>query len=491
MLSTQNNPEKTVSYKVYIKNDYKPVIRPVIKRRWPVRCQNWLLVSSLPVLLVYALYSGLPDAPGLAVSAGQHKPTTHKQNTSSISPVITQPPRQQAELAEIHPRLPARRALPESQRWHEVTISKNDNLSLIFKRHQLSPTDLHNIVSLNEDTARLQHLLPGQRLMFTRADGEIQQLKYEPDLTTTLLVSRSGGQFSSQLLKTALTVHINQAEGVIHDSLFMAGQAAGLTDRLVMQLAAIYGWDIDFVLDIRKGDSFKVVYEEQYKADTKVADGAILVAEFINRGNRLRAVRYQNQAGEYDYYTDEGLNMRKTFLRTPLNFTRISSHFNLRRKHPVLNTMRAHRGVDYAAPSGTPVKAAGNGVVHYAGRKGGYGKTIILRHGGSYSTLYAHLSGYSKGLRHGQTVKQGQIIGYVGSTGLSTGPHLHYEFRINGVHRNPLTVKLPKAQRIPAGEMPAFKQASAALLALLDTDTTEYARLEQRQAHRLLALQED
>jgi murein DD-endopeptidase MepM/ murein hydrolase activator NlpD len=259
-----------------------------------------------------------------------------------------------------------------------------------------------------------------------------------------------------------------QAEARITSSLFVAGQEAGLSDNLIMQLAAIFGWDIDFALDIRAGDSFKLLFEQRFKDGRKVDEGPILAAEFSNRGDSLRAVRYTAPDGITGYYSETGMAMRKAFLRTPLKFTRISSNFNLRRRHPVLNRIRAHRGVDYAAPTGTPVKAAGDGVVVFAGTKGGYGKTVVLRHGGVYSTLYAHLSRYAGGLRRGQRVGQGAVIGYVGSTGLATGPHLHYEFQVNGIHRDPLNVPLPRAEGIPADQLPRFEAEAALLLAQLD-----------------------
>jgi murein DD-endopeptidase MepM/ murein hydrolase activator NlpD len=235
-----------------------------------------------------------------------------------------------------------------------------------------------------------------------------------------------------------------------------------------MQLVAIYGWDIDFALDIRKGDKFKLIYEEKFKDDIKVSEGPILAAEFVNNKTSFKAVRYSLPEGNSDYFSETGASMRKAFIRTPLNFTRISSTFSLNRKHPVLNTIRAHKGVDYAAPSGTPVKAAGDGTITSIGRNGGYGRVIEIRHGGTYSTLYAHLSNYAKGLKKGSRVKQGQTVGYVGMSGLATGPHLHYEFRVNGVHRNPLTVQLPKADSIPDDLLVDFKDKSAPLLAQLE-----------------------
>jgi murein DD-endopeptidase MepM/ murein hydrolase activator NlpD len=238
------------------------------------------------------------------------------------------------------------------------------------------------------------------------------------------------------------------AAGTIDASLYVAAQREGLTNNVIMQMVEIFGWDVDFALDIRAGDRFAVVYEELFKDGKKLKDGNILAASFTNQGRTTRIVRYEYPDGRGAYFTPEGVSIRKAFLRTPVNYARISSGFSLRRKHPVLHKFRAHRGVDYAAPRGTRIKATGDGKVEFIGYKGGYGRTIVLRHGSTYTTLYAHMSRYARGLRRGQRVSQGQTIGYIGSTGLSSGTHLHYEFRVRGVHRNPLRVKLPKASPI-------------------------------------------
>ena len=235
-----------------------------------------------------------------------------------------------------------------------------------------------------------------------------------------------------------------------------------------MELAGIFGWDIDFALDIRQGDSFAVIYEEVFLDGEKVRDGDIIAATFSNRGESYQAIRYTDASNHTDYYSPDGHSMRKAFLRTPVEFSRISSRFSLGRKHPILNTIRAHKGVDYAAPRGTPIKATGDGKVIYRGVKGGYGNVVIIQHGSSYSTLYGHMSRFARGVHSGSHVKQGQIIGYVGSSGLATGPHLHYEFRINGVHRNPLTVKLPDAQPLPKQYMADFQMHANQLVASLD-----------------------
>ena len=354
------------------------------------------------------------------------------------------------------------------QNWRPVRVKSGDNLALIFSRLDLGPALLHHIMSLGGEVGRLKRLRPGQLLKFNIEAGELLGLEYEIDLTRTLQITKETDSYNVKITTRALRSVVRQVNARITDSLFLSGQRAGLSDNLIMQLAAIYAWDIDFALDIRAGDAFSLIYEEQYKDGVKVAEGPVLAAEFINRNRPLRAARYVHADGRADYYSDTGEAMRKAFLRTPVNFTRISSRFNPRRLHPILKKIRPHRGIDYAAPIGTPVKATADGAVVLAGGKSGYGKTIILRHGGRYSTVYAHLSRYARGIRAGRPVKQGQTIGYVGQTGLSTGPHLHYEFRIDGVHRNPLTVELPRAESIDKKHLPAFLESIAPVMAQLD-----------------------
>lgn len=348
------------------------------------------------------------------------------------------------------------------------TVRRGDNLALIFSRVGLSAQELDRALRAGDAAKRLKHLTPGQQLTFVIDENKLRQLAYEIDPLNTLNVTRNGDDgFLAATATRVLETRVTNAEGTIDSSLFLAGQAAGLSDNLIMELAGIFGWDIDFALDIREGDRFSVVYEEKYLAGNKVQDGNILAAEFLNRGETFRALRYTSADGRADYYSPDGKSMRKAFLRTPVDFTRISSRFGSR-MHPVLGTMKNHHGVDYAAPTGTPVKSSGDGKVVHVGAKGGYGKTVIIEHGGKYSTLYAHLSQFKGGLRNGSRVRQGQIIGYVGSTGRSTGPHLHYEFRIDGVHRNPLTVRLPDAAPIQAELQADFLNKSRGLVSLLN-----------------------
>jgi murein DD-endopeptidase MepM/ murein hydrolase activator NlpD len=260
---------------------------------------------------------------------------------------------------------------------------------------------------------------------------------------------------------------VRTLRAVINSSLFEAIEAAGGHDQTAVSLADIFGWDIDFVLDIQPGDSFVVTYQELFRDGAYLKDGPVLAASFTNQGREYVAVRYVDPDGMAHYYTPEGKSMRKAFLRAPLEFTRVSSRFNSARRHPILNLIRAHKGVDYAAPMGTPVKAAGDGRIRFAGRKGGYGNVVEIEHTRSIVTVYGHLSRFAKGTHVGAHVAQGSIIAYVGMTGLATGPHLHYEYRVNGVFKNPQTIALPDSEPIDGRLHDDFVARTTPLLGLL------------------------
>jgi murein DD-endopeptidase MepM/ murein hydrolase activator NlpD len=340
-----------------------------------------------------------------------------------------------------------------------IQVKSGDSFSTIASQVNIPRHETQQILNSGLEAKRLLKLFPGQTIeFFFDKYQRLIRLKYQSSLTETLYVDRNLMGFNAELISRNLDIELNFASGVIDNSLFLAANKAGLNDNTTMELADILGWDIDFALDIRIGDSFSVLYEEKFLDGNKVRNGNILVAEFINQGRTITAIRYEDSSGDIGYFTPEGLSMRKTFRRNPLDIVRVTSRFNLQRKHPVLHSIRAHRGVDYGASTGTPVRATGDGKVITARVKGGYGNTVEIQHGQKYSTLYAHLSKYGKDIREGRYVKQGQIIGYVGSTGLATGPHLHYEFKVNGVHRNPLTIDLPHAKPIAAEEKERFQQ---------------------------------
>ncbi|MBI3560539.1 MAG: peptidoglycan DD-metalloendopeptidase family protein [Gammaproteobacteria bacterium] len=352
--------------------------------------------------------------------------------------------------------------------WINETVGAGDSMAKIFARLGLTPAQLHTLMQQPEAHDYLRQLHPGQQLkLLVNQDQSVQALVLAINRFDSFALQRNGSDYIASSHHRNVETRINHAVATIDSSLYETGQRAGMSDALIMELANTFGWDIDFALDLRNGDHFAVVFEEHFLDGEKIDQGPILAAEFVSQGQVYRAVRYTDADGNSNYYTPEGISMRKAFLRTPVDFRRISSRFG-NRHHPILNKMRLHKGVDYSAPVGTPIRAAGDGKIIFKGTKGGYGRTIIIQHGGTYSTLYAHMSAYKKGINSGSHVRQGQVIGYVGSSGLATGPHLHYEFRVNGVHRNPLTVKLPNAEPIPEKYLAAFLQQTQPILASLD-----------------------
>lgn len=352
--------------------------------------------------------------------------------------------------------------------WFTVSVKNGDTLGAIFGRIGVSGDQLQKIVSLNADTASLKRLHPGESFKFkVDAKGQLQELTYDTDAVHILRVENTGDSFRSTVIERPIEHRLARASAVINSSLFEAAQTAGVADNITLKLTRIFGWDIDFALGIREGDSFAIVFEEDYVDGKKVRDGEILAAEFKNRGKTYRALRYTDPNGQVAYYAPDGGNLRKAFLRTPVEFSRISSGFSLARMHPILNRIRAHKGVDYAAPTGTPVKATSDAVVSFVGKKRGYGNVVELRHSKHISTLYGHLSRFSKGLRKGMRISQGQTIAYVGMTGLATGPHLHYEVHVDGQYRNPLAIKTIIAEPVLDKYRPDFLAKTRPMLSQL------------------------
>lgn len=365
----------------------------------------------------------------------------------------------------------------------EVSIKLGDTLSSIFAALHLPPQTLAKVLASGKDARQLLKIKGGEKLLFTLAPGsQLSSLRYDLDISRQLVVEANGDQYKTSIETTKLEMQLQRASAKIDSSLFAAAQEAGLADNITLELAKIFGWDIDFALDIRKGDSFSVLYEEMYRDGIRVKNGAIVAAEFTNQGKAYRAIRYRDSQGRIDYYAPDGRALRKAFFRTPVDFTRISSTFSLGRYHPLLNRIRAHKGVDYAAPTGTPVKATADGRVGSVGTNAGYGNVIVLSHGKQYSTLYAHLSRFARGIHNGSPVKQGEVIGYVGQTGLATGPHLHYEFRVNGAHRNPLSIKTTPVEPLPARELAAFQHYAKTQLATLNGTADDTLALNDHRA---------
>jgi murein DD-endopeptidase MepM/ murein hydrolase activator NlpD len=350
----------------------------------------------------------------------------------------------------------------------EIVIRRNDTLDALFRQMELSLADLAELRSLPDVRKSLDLLRPGDIILLTHLNGELKSLTRRLSDTATLSVTRDEEGFAADIIENPLEIQEASMAGSIDSSLFGAVNSAGGSDALAVTLADVFKYDIDFVNEVRAGDSFAVTYEQQWQDGEYLRDGEILAAEFVNKGKTFRAVRYVMPDGSAEYFTPDGQSVRKAFLRFPVAFGRVSSGFSTARRHPILNRVRAHKGIDFAAPVGTAIKAAGSGRVIHRGVKGGYGNTVILAHAGSVTTLYGHMSRYARGLKVGDKVKQGEVIGYIGMTGLATGPHLHYEYRVGGVHRNPATVPLPKAESIPADLRADFEAKTAPLLAQLD-----------------------
>ena len=359
----------------------------------------------------------------------------------------------------------------KSESHREVIVAKGDTLSTLFEKVGLPTTSVNDVLASGKQAKQFTQLKRGQKLEFELGpDGQLTNLHSKVSDLETITLTKNEKGYTFNRVTAKPTVRSAYVHGVINSSLSQSAARAGLSHSLTMDMASVFGYDVDFAQDIRQGDEFDIIYEQKVVNGKSVGNGPILSARFTNRGKTYTAVRYTNKQGNSSYYTADGNSMRKAFIRTPVDFARISSKFSMGRKHPILNKIRAHKGVDYAAPRGTPIKAAGDGKVLLAGRRGGYGNTVIIQHGNTYRTLYGHMQGFAKGVKTGGTVKQGQVIGYIGTTGLSTGPHLHYEFQVNGVHVDPLGQKVAMADPISKGERGRFLAQSQPLMARMDQE---------------------
>ena len=352
-----------------------------------------------------------------------------------------------------------------------ASVQPGDTLSDIFDRHGVPARDLQLLIESGPLGKRLENIFPGYRFEFGRdSKANLVHLKYSPSREETVEFQRIGDRFEAfAVVKDPENIRAYQ-HGRIERTLFSACQGVGLDDQFATRLAEIFRWDIDFILDVRKDDEFHVLYNEQRIDDQFVGFGDILAVEFVNQGETYQAVRYDDGKGGIGYYTPQGESMRKRFLLAPLDFSRISSDFNLKRIHPLWKSEMPHLGIDYAAPTGTPVKASGDGTILTVSSSSSRGNYIVIGHGEKYQTKYLHLSRFARGIEQGKRVQQGQVIGYVGATGWATGPHLHYEFLVHGVHQNPreALAALPQPHPIGAEDRVSFDSSTAMLLAELD-----------------------
>ncbi|PLW81096.1 peptidase M23 [Kineobactrum sediminis] len=434
----------------------------------PLQHRHLLAIGVLSVFI--AIAASLAPSGGVEANRAQEPGSVFTLGYDPLSEVIATPQMPAFEYPAAGPALAAADSLTpppaaETQNkplWSEQTVRSGDNLSLIFKRAGFSSADVYNVVNTAPEGKALSRIYPGQIIAFEAAeDGRLEAVKHIVSPLESVVYRRTDDSFSTERELRQTDLQESWVSAEITSSLFMAGQDAGLSHSLVMDLANIFGGVIDFVQDPRKGDTFNVVYEELYLDGEKYRDGTILAASFTNRGKTFNAFRYEDSNGDAGYYNEDGTSMRKAFLLAPVDFTRISSNFNMRRLHPIYKTTRPHRGTDYAAPTGTPVYAAGDGRVIKSGFTSANGNYLFVQHGEKYITRYLHL--HKRKVKQGQRVSQGQIIGSVGSTGAATGPHLHYEFLVNGQHKDPRKIhrQLPKAKMLAAAEIPAFKATIA------------------------------
>ena len=440
-------------------HDYKPSAKGKPAKS---KAFQWFAVGLGIPLLGVALVTGLgtsdpqpqvPETPSMvAVDAPQL--SVEEIDAAEITRAVLEPePEPEPE--------------PEFDRL-SLKFGRGDTMEKMFRKNSLDIGHLMAIAQLDEAKRRFRRIKPGDVFEVTHDDGKIISLYSKLDLTSALQIDRQDEGFAAKIIDRPIEIRKRHAYGVIESSLFESAAQAGLSDRTIMNVAGIFAWDVDFILDIRSGDNYYIQYEEIWQDGAFVSDGEIIAAEFNNNGRQIQAIRFKDGNNVTDYFTPEGDSVRKAFIRAPVDFTRISSNFNPNRRHPILNTIRAHRGVDYAAPRGTPIKAAGDGKVIFRGTKSGYGKVVILQHGGNITTLYAHMSSFAAKARIGTRVRQGQTIGYVGMTGLATANHLHYEYRVNGVHRNPRTVALPDAEPIKSEYRQQFLAEAAPILEELE-----------------------
>lgn len=370
-----------------------------------------------------------------------------------------------APLPEAHSllSLPLPRIAPVSPTttvddWQVVRVKPGQTLSDIFSGRGLSMTDLQNVMDAAGDArTALHNIRPGQEFDFLLdSDGALRGMRFDKDESSRATVRLDGAGPTVAIQQRDMDLREQVAHGVIRSSLYAAGDQAGMNAAMVGKLADLFKYDIDFVQDLRVGDTFTVIYDDIYRDGVRYGEGNIVAAEFVNQGKRYTAYRFKKADGAWGWFSEDGRPIQKSFLRIPVDFTRISSTFSSARFHPILGRMRAHKGVDYAAPSGTPIHAAGDGVIKFRGWERGYGNFVVIQHSGTISTAYGHMSRFAKE-KVGDHVRQGQVIGFVGMTGLATGPHLHYEFRVNGTQRNPQTVTLPKPEVLPAAQLARFK----------------------------------
>jgi murein DD-endopeptidase MepM/ murein hydrolase activator NlpD len=422
----------------------------VSRRHWP------LIVAALPFFGVVAAFGIAPDTVPEPVEL------RHVVEDIALNPVAAPVP------------------AGASRFWREERIQRGDTVASVLSRLSVNDPEALAYLLQAKDVRSLYQLIPGRTIrVVTSPEGRLESLAYVNTDGRRLAVTRTESGFTANEEVPQTEQWVMQSSGQIETSLFGATDAAGIPELVAVQIAEIFSSDIDFHRDLRRGDRFSVIYEALAADGEFVGFGKVLAAEFISQGRTFRAVFFRDDEGRNGYYTPDGKNMRKAFLRSPIEFSRVTSGFSNSRFHPILKSWRAHKGIDYGASTGTRVRVTADGFVTFAGKKGGYGNVVIVRHPNGYTTLYAHLSAIAQGLRVGKRVVQGEVVGLVGATGLASGPHLHYEFHVNGVHQNPMKLAMPPGPPINAASREAFETTAVPLFARLDMlRDTDLARLD-------------
>jgi murein DD-endopeptidase MepM/ murein hydrolase activator NlpD len=457
--------------------DSRPMFTPTRKKS---RFAPWLRVSALLLgvgsLGIVIAKISIPSDPALdqrvdlSIAEAIAPPETPAPAPTEIPLVSASIPNATTstdnDLAQTEPAAPAPVATT-------VEVKSGDSLSTIFSRLGLNYQTVSDVIAVGDQANPLKNLRPGDQLNVEMTpDNQLLSINYQLAPNKTLNIRRDANdQFIADNIVLPMETRLTTAEGVIDSSLYQSAIDSGLSANIVMELADIFGWKINFLKDVKNGDRFRIVYEEKYVNGKHVDTGEVVAAEFINNGKSYQAVRYTAPNGTTGYYEPNGASLARGFLRYPVAFSRISSKFNLHRMHPIYHRIKAHRGVDFAAPTGTPIHAAGSGRIKFIGWQHGYGKMIRITHEGGFETVYGHMSRFNTHLKRGSSVNMGETIGYVGMTGDATGPHLHYEFHVKGVYTDPLVAKLPEANPIPSKYRQDFLAQTQSVLDLMAKDT--------------------
>ena len=465
------------SYSGGVRHDYKdsdsPERPPLIPFSMNRRGLHWFVLGlAIPLVAVsLMLFSEPNESMVMDETDAELSPPRFELALlapGARTPLALPPPANSTGVGQLlRPEQIERNALLAQGELINLSVRNGDSLDRMFRRNNLSISDLAEMVDLPEGGRNLARINPGDKLEIIRSGNRVLALSRELSQSQRLWIKRVDESFVAEVIDLEMELRSAGTHGEVKSTLWEAAVEAGLNSAVIDLLARTFEWDIDFSQEVRSGDSFTVIYEEFWRDGVRMRTGNIIAAEYVNRGRTYRAARYVDAEGNSDLFTPEGMNVERAFLRYPIDFTRISSNFNPNRRHPILNTIRAHRGVDLAAATGTPVRAAGDGRIVARGANGSYGNRVEIQHGGGITTLYAHLNSYGQ-FRVGDRVSQGDLIGFVGMTGGATGPHLHYEYRLNGVHLNPRTVDLPEAEPIAQQYLADFETSTASLWRQLD-----------------------